>query len=185
MIIHDKSKSCWICYQVIDHALIDFMEKSQKSLDFGIVPLGDQLNYYQLKTNTLEKELKFWQWSIYILGGLGTFLAAIKHELWIALTTAAVGAIITFLEYRQVEFTLTKYNQTATDLFNIKTWWTALSEIEKEDPENKNKLVIYTEKVLQSELGGWIQQMENMLAGLKAKKEEGLNKSNQIKENNH
>jgi PAS domain S-box-containing protein len=38
MIIHDKSKSCWICYQVIDHALIDFMEKSQKSLDFGIVP---------------------------------------------------------------------------------------------------------------------------------------------------
>ena len=39
MIIHDKSKSCWICYQVIDHALIDFMEKSQKSLDFGIVPI--------------------------------------------------------------------------------------------------------------------------------------------------
>jgi hypothetical protein len=49
MIIHDKSKSCWICYQVIDHALIDFMEKSQKSLDFVIVPVtyilyGNQAN---------------------------------------------------------------------------------------------------------------------------------------------
>lgn len=139
--------------------------------DYITIRLGDQLSYYQLKTNKLEKQLIFWQWSIYILGGVGTFLAAIKQELWIALTTAAVGAIITFLEYRQVEFTLTKYNQTATDLLNIKAWWTALSSIEKEDPENISKLVIYTEKVLQKELGGWIQQMENMLAGLKKNKE--------------
>jgi hypothetical protein len=47
MIIHDKSKSCWICYQVIDHALIDFMEKSQKSLDFGIVPENITLDKYE------------------------------------------------------------------------------------------------------------------------------------------
>lgn len=152
---------------------------SLSPVDYITIRLGDQLSYYQLKTNKLEKQLIFWQWSIYILGGVGTFLAAIKQELWIALTTVAVGAIITFLEYRQVEFTLTKYNQTATDLLNIKVWWTALSDIEKEDPENINKLVIYTEKVLESELGGWIQQMENMLAGLKAKHEEGSNKSNQ------
>jgi hypothetical protein len=46
MIIHDKSKSCWICYQVIDHALIDFMEKSQKSLDFGIVPNAEDLDLF-------------------------------------------------------------------------------------------------------------------------------------------
>jgi len=151
--------------------------------DYITIRLEDQLNYYQLKTNTLEKQLKFWQWSIYILGGLGTFLAAINHELWIALTTAAVGAIITFLEYRQVEFTLIKYNQTATDLSNTKAWWAALSADEKEKSENINKLVIYTEKVLKSELGGWIQQMENTLAGLKPKHDEGLNKSNQITKN--
>lgn len=140
--------------------------------DYITIRLGDQLSYYQIKTNKLEKQLIFWQWSIYILGGVGTFIAAIKQELWIALTTAAVSAIITFLEYRQVEFTLTKYNQTATDLLNIKAWWTALSGIEKEDPENISKLIIYTEKVLQNELGGWIQQMENMLAGLKKNTEE-------------
>lgn len=153
--------------------------------DYITIRLGDQLNYYQLKTNTLEKQLRFWQWSIYLLGGAGTFLAAIRQELWIALTTAAVGASITFLEYRQVEFTLTKYNQTTTDLFNIKTWWTALSKNEKEDPENRNKLVIHTEKVLQSELGGWIQHMENMLTGLKTKQEEGLKKPDKIIGNKH
>jgi len=44
MIIHYKSKSCWICYQVIDHVLIDFLQKSQKSLDFRIVPLKITIN---------------------------------------------------------------------------------------------------------------------------------------------
>jgi len=134
--------------------------------DYIEIRLGDQLNFYQLKTNQKEKQLKFWQWSIYILGGVGTFLAAIKFELWIALTTALVGAIIAFLEYQQVEYSLTKYNQAATDLINIKGWWTALSEDEKEKTENINKLVIHTEKVLKNELVGWIQQMENVLTEL-------------------
>jgi hypothetical protein len=53
MIIHDKSKSCWICYQVIDHALIDFMEKSQKSLDFGIVPSIPTRNLSKYPKDTL------------------------------------------------------------------------------------------------------------------------------------
>jgi len=61
---------------------------------------------------------------------------------------------------------LTKYNQAATDLINIKGWWTALSEDEKEKTENINKLVIHTEKVLKNELVGWIQQMENVLTEL-------------------
>ena len=151
--------------------------------DYIEIRLGDQLNFYQGKTNQKEKQLQFWQWSIYILGGVGTFLAAIKLELWIALTTALAGAIIVFLEYQQVEYSLIKYNQTSTDLINIKAWWTALSSDEKGNPENVNKLVIQTEKVLQSELGGWVQQMENMLAGLKAKQEECYNKSDQKSKN--
>ncbi len=42
MIIHYKSKSCWICYQVIYNVLIDFLQKSQKSLDFWIVPTEEK-----------------------------------------------------------------------------------------------------------------------------------------------
>jgi hypothetical protein len=59
MIIHDKSKSCWICYQVIDHALIDFMEKSQKSLDFGIVPLRNLEIYNAESLSINEMDSKF------------------------------------------------------------------------------------------------------------------------------
>ena len=41
------------------------------------IRLGDQLNYYQLKTSRLERQLKRLHWLIYILGGAGTLLAAL------------------------------------------------------------------------------------------------------------
>lgn len=44
MVLHYKSKSCWICYQIIDHVLSVFINKSQKSLDFGIVPSNSTIN---------------------------------------------------------------------------------------------------------------------------------------------
>ena len=130
------------------------------------IRLGDQLNYYQLKTTKLERRLKRLQWSIYICGGAGTFLAAVGLQLWIALTVTLVGAFTTFLEYQQIENTLMKYNHAATDLSNIQAWWTALASSEKTDQENIDKLVGNTEKTLQSELTGWVQRMEDALAEL-------------------
>jgi len=131
------------------------------------IRLRDQLTYYQDKTNKLERDLKRYQWSIYILGGTGTFLAAVGLEIWIALTISIVGALTIFLEYQQIENTLTNYNQTATDLTNIRMWWTALSEYEKTDQGNISKLVEHTETVLQGELTGWIVRMEDALAKLR------------------
>jgi hypothetical protein len=68
-------------------------------------------------------------------------LAALGWELWIALTTALVGAFMTVLQYKQIENSLIQYNQTATDLANVKLWWTALKDGDKEKLDNKIKLV--------------------------------------------
>jgi hydroxypyruvate isomerase len=94
-------------------------------------------------------------------------LAAINRQVWIALTTALAAAIATFLNYKQTENTLTKYNQASTDLDSIKRWWTALPTEEQEKQDNIDALVDHTEKVLQSELDGWIQQMQNALEQLR------------------
>jgi hypothetical protein len=133
--------------------------------------LESQLNYYQLKTSKLEKRLRMLQWLTYIIGGIGTFLAAIEMQLWIAVTIAISTAITSFLEYRQVENTLIKYNQVATDLYNTKAWWSALSPAERSDPKNKNILVENTENILHIELAGWVKQMEDTLAKLYSKHE--------------
>ena len=117
------------------------------------VRLGDQLNYFRKKTLKLEKTLKSLSWSIFLIGGVGTYLAAIDQQVWIALTTAFATAIGTYLGYRQTENTLTKYNQTATNLGNLKAWWNALSAEDQSKQTNIDALVDHTEPGAQRRTG--------------------------------
>lgn len=131
------------------------------------IRLDDQAEFYRKRAVTLERELNALYWLTFIIGGLGSFLAAVGLEVWIAVTTSLVGAFVTYLGYRQTERTLMKYNQSSTDLSNVKAWWNALSAEEQADQKNIDSLVEHTEQVLQSELDGWIQQMQNALAELR------------------
>ena len=135
--------------------------------------LEDQLNYYSNKTPKLEKQVKQMQVAILVAGGAGTLLAAVHAELWVALTTALATALTTSLASRQLEETLVRYNQSAADLANVRDWWTKLSPASKRNPKNIDQLVEVTEKVLETELSGWVQRMENALAQLKAEEEKG------------
>jgi hypothetical protein len=131
------------------------------------VRLGDQLSYFERKSIGLEKRYAMLYWATFIIGGIGAFLAAVNQQAWIALTTAIVAAIGTYMGYRQIENTLTKYNQAATDLANVKAWWNGLSADQQSQTVNIDSLVEHTEQVLQSELDGWVQQMQNALAELR------------------
>ena len=135
--------------------------------------LEDQLNYYSKKTPKIETQVKQMQVAILVAGGVGTLLAAVGVELWVALTTAMATALTTWLGSRQLEETLVRYNQSATDLANVRDWWTKLSPASKRNPKNIDQLVEVTEKVLETELSGWVQRMENALAQLKAEEEKG------------
>jgi hypothetical protein len=90
-------------------------------------------------------------------------------DLWIALTTALAAACTTYLGYQQIENSLIKYNQAATDLANVHGWWMVLSLDERAAPNNVDTLVEHTEKILGSELTGWVQEMHNALAELRAR----------------
>jgi len=81
----------------------------------------------------------------------------------------------TYLSYRGVDSTLTNYSQTATDLENIKGWWTALRPDEQGDPSNVDALVQHTEQVLATELSGWTQRMQDALANLRKDQEKEAN----------
>lgn len=135
------------------------------------IRLDDQLSFFRSKSIKSEEKLKALSWLTFIIGGVGTYLAATGHQIWIALTTALVTAIGSYLGYKQVESTLTKYNQAATDFANVKAWWVALSAEEQSRQENIDSLVEHTEQVLESELDGWVQQMQNALAELRKDQE--------------
>jgi hypothetical protein len=114
---------------------------------------------------------------IYIFGGLGTLLAAMGLELWIALTNSLVAALGTYLEYQQIETTLLKYNKAAADLANVRSWWIALSAAEQENQNNIDMLVGQTERTLHTEFSGWMQEMQETLTALQEEQQKKLHKS--------
>jgi hypothetical protein len=140
------------------------------------IRVADQLRYYRKSAIRLHRALVVWQAAILGLGGLGTLLAALDRSVWVAVTTAAVTAATTHLGYRQIEATLTTYNQTATDLENVEGWWQALSRDGQADPTNLDKLIDLGEKVLASELDGWVPKMQDALAALRKDQDEAARK---------
>ncbi len=136
------------------------------------IRIRDQLDYFRRRIIQLERKGKRLQLLILMIGGAATILAAVDQEILIPVATAIVTAITIYLGYRQVDTTVTTYNQTATDLENLRGWWVALSPTEQTDPQKLDKLVEHTEKVLQAELDGWIQRMQDALADLRKEQEE-------------
>lgn len=143
--------------------------------------LDDQLHYFEAKSIQLDNQIKWRQAGIYILGGLGTLLAAINLQIWIAATTAIATALTAYLQHFQLETTLVKYNQSASDLTTVKGWWRALSKSEREIPQNKDLLVESTEKILENELSGWVQRMQDAMAKIRAAEASGEAEENRRK----
>ncbi len=131
--------------------------------------LEDQLSFYRRKSVLMEAQFRQWQMAALLAGAAGTLLAALGGAavIWIALSAAIGAACITYLSFQQTETNLVSYNQTATDLDNILSWWTALEPEEQALPEHIKSLAEHTEKVLADELNGWAQNMTDALEKLR------------------
>ncbi len=131
--------------------------------EYIVERVEDQAKFMLKKTTQLDRQLKQTQWWIYGIGGLGTLLAAVNSDVWVALTTALATALTTKLESEQVENSLVQYNQALVALQNIETWWKALSKWEKARRTNIDLMVEQTEQTMAFELRGWAQQMQSAL----------------------
>ena len=131
--------------------------------------LEDNLAFYRRKTIWLETQLRRMHVWILLAGAAGTLLAALGGSLviWITLSTALASALMLFMSHRQIEATLVGYNQTASDLDNILSWWTSLEPAEQAMRRNIEALSKYTEQVLADEMAGWSQRMNDVLENLR------------------
>jgi hypothetical protein len=134
--------------------------------------VGDQLGYYRTRVRNLEKQLRYLQWLIFLIGGVGTLLAVLRVEVWIALTTAVVAAITTYLGYEQVEPTLAAYNHADAALTGLRAWWDALPRDARQRQGTRDRLVEQGERILQKEQAGWVQDMTDALAELRVEEQE-------------
>lgn len=162
----------------IEAKLIEAAKKAEKKDDrnafltpdeYVSARLHNQIAYYTKATSKLARRLRLLQSGIYVVGAAGTLLAAIHWDVWVALATAGVTALTTKLQTDQIENSLMQYNQSLASLRNIEVWWTALSPWEKQRRNNIDVLVDQTETALESELAGWVQQMQSGLDKLTEK----------------
>jgi hypothetical protein len=128
--------------------------------------LEDQFDWYRRKARSYDRQQQVLQTSVYIFGGIGTLLAAIGFQSWVAVTAALAAAFVNYLEYRRVEVTLMGYNQAADALYDIRAWWYSLSAAQQASPEKLEKLVVNTEETIRSEHNSWLQDMQDRLANL-------------------
>jgi hypothetical protein len=148
-----------------DPARLKFLQPDE----YVVERVKEQAQYFAGKTGKLYRQLKLLQIWILVVGGVGTFLAAINFEVWVAVTTALATAFTTKLEIDQVESSLVQYNIALTSMRNIESWWKALSPWEKTRRKNIDLLVEQAETTLARETAGWVQQMQSELDKLTEK----------------
>jgi hypothetical protein len=129
--------------------------------------IDDQIAYYERGVARRERQVIALRWIMLLVGGLGTLLAAALLEPWVAVTTAVVGAVATYLEAMQIESTIMLQNQAATDLGTVRAWWNALSPEEQLQPRRVDQLVNHAERVMGAEHSGWIQEMRDAITQLR------------------
>ena len=128
--------------------------------------LEDQFNWYRRKAKAYDRDYQILQTSVYFFGGVGTLLAAVGFQNWVALSTALATALASYLEYKRVEATLVGYNQAADTLYDIRAWWYSISPDDRAKIANFEKLVVSTEETIRSEHTSWLQDMQDRLANL-------------------
>lgn len=129
--------------------------------------INDQIDFYDTKIAQLEKDGRWLRWLMWIFGGLGTLLAAIGIQIWVAVTTALVGVFGTMIEAWQIETSVTLYNQASTDLTAIRAWWNALPPSEQVKQSNIDRLVDRSERIMRAEHAGWVQEMQDAMTQLR------------------
>jgi hypothetical protein len=129
--------------------------------------IDNQIAFYQRNVARHERQGRWLRWLAWIFGGLGTLLAAIGLQLWVAVTTAVVGVFVTLLEAYQLETTVTLYNQAATDLTAIRAWWYALPSRDQDLQANIDRLVERSERIMRAEHSGWVQEMQDAMTQLR------------------
>jgi TRPM family ion channel/conflict system pore-forming effector with SLATT domain/uncharacterized protein DUF4231 len=135
------------------------------------IRVADQLAYYHGRIRRLAGRRGVLQLLAIAGGGVGAILAAAGLEIWIALTTTISAAALSYLASLQVENTIVAYNQSAGRLASLEREWSARGPAPS-DPAAVDRLVTRSEAVLATELGGWVQQMNEALEELQARQAE-------------
>jgi hypothetical protein len=118
--------------------------------------IGDQRGFYRRKAGTLNERRLILRIAGIVAAAAGAIVAAAGVEVWVGLTTAIGAAVAAYLADLQFDSTIVGYNRTADILDDLVLQW-------PERGDDLAGLVDDAEVAMLTELGGWVQQMDEAI----------------------
>ena len=115
--------------------------------------MQDQLDYYDGSILKLQRSSDHRHIYIWIVGGIGTALAAFGYEIWIAASVAVAAGFTTMLEYEQTDATRQQYSRTRAKLVKVKLAWAGVPVDQR--AARFPQLVAETEAIFEAEHTDW------------------------------
>lgn len=125
--------------------------------------VSNQIDYYLGTARKQERQARWLRILALAFGAIGTLLAALGLQIYVAATTSLVAVYATLVESRQLETSVTFYNQAAADLSAIRAWWNALPPSQQDTQETIDRLVDRAERTMRAEHIGWVQEMQDAM----------------------
>jgi SLOG in TRPM, prokaryote/SMODS and SLOG-associating 2TM effector domain 1/Protein of unknown function (DUF4231) len=125
--------------------------------------ISSQIEYYLRTARKQERQARWLRVLALAFGGIGTLLAALGLQIYVAATTSLIAVYTTLVESRQLETAVTFYNQAAADLSSIRAWWHALPPSQQDTQETIDRLVERAERIMRAEHIGWVQEMQDAM----------------------
>jgi hypothetical protein len=125
--------------------------------------VSGQIDYYTRTAAKQVRRARLLRILAITSGAVGSFLAAIGAQIWVAIPTALVALFTTLVESRQLEVSSAFYNQAAADLTAIRAWWQALPEPQQGTQATVDRLVERAERIMRAEHVGWVQDMQDAM----------------------
>ena len=126
-----------------------------------------QIAWYRKAAAEREREARRLRYIALAFGAIGTFFAAVGLDIWVAVTTALVGAYATYLQVWQVETSIVSTTRPAHDLAAIRAWGSRCHRPNRNDQDAIDDLVERAERIMRAENTGWVQEMQDAMTHLR------------------
>lgn len=121
-----------------------------------------QLAWHMKKVDKFQSQRTRLQILILLVGVTGSFLAAIRFDIWVALTASIVAALLGWQELLNLDARLKNYSKVVLELMIIHDHWQNLDDYQRTEAEFYS-MVENTEKLLWSQNVEYIKSMQETL----------------------
>jgi len=133
----------------------DFQSPTQpeRYIELRIQP---SIHFYSKRIPIYSRSAMVLKMTVLLLGITASVLAHYSLLSWVAISSAAATAIVSWAEFSDSVRKIERYSSTIVDLKGLLSWWKSLNDVQKASKESIETLVRSAEEVISHERTSWM-----------------------------